>query len=62
MKERAVKESSVASRITAALHEHFDSVVREPLPQRWLDLIRELNERERKQAEARQREQRLDRP
>jgi len=39
-------------RISKALRANFDEVAKEPLPQRWIDLIRYLNERER--AETRQ--------
>jgi hypothetical protein len=42
-----MEEVSVASRLRKALHAHFDSVVSEPLPERWVDLIKYLNERER---------------
>jgi len=33
--------------ISKALHAQHDETVREPLPQRWVDLINYLNERER---------------
>jgi hypothetical protein len=32
--------------ISKTLHAHYDETVREPLPQRWVDLINYLNERE----------------
>jgi hypothetical protein len=32
--------------ISKALHAQYDETVREPLPQRWVDLIRYLNERD----------------
>jgi hypothetical protein len=32
------------------LRDQFDQVVREPLPQRWVDLIKRLNEQERQEA------------
>jgi hypothetical protein len=34
------------------LRDHFDDIAREPLPQRWVDLIHFLNERDREQVEA----------
>jgi hypothetical protein len=33
------------------LHAHFDAVVHEPLPQRWIDLINYLNAKEKAQTE-----------
>jgi len=44
---------SVFERLGKALHVQFDSVAKEPLPERWGDLINYLNERE----QARQRAQ-----
>lgn len=38
-----------------ALHAENDHVLREPLPQRWIDLIRYLNEKERQEEEQRRR-------
>lgn len=37
--------------ISQALRANFDSVAHEPLPERWVDLIHHLNERERADAE-----------
>jgi hypothetical protein len=45
-----------ASRLKSALHEYFDSIAKEPLPDKWVELIDKLQERERKEAEARGRE------
>jgi hypothetical protein len=50
-----MKEASIVSRLGSALNQRFDAVAKEPLPKRWIDLIKELNERERGDAEARQR-------
>jgi hypothetical protein len=33
------------------LHLHYDYIANEPLPQRWVDLIHYLNEKEQAQAE-----------
>ena len=46
--------STVASRLASALRERHNAVVYEPLPKRWVDLIHELNERERRETGARQ--------
>ena len=45
--------TSFLSSITKALRANFDDVANEPLPQRWIDLIHHLNERERIDANAR---------
>ena len=42
--------SPIVRRISEMLHDQFDQVVREPLPQRWVDLIKLLNEQERQAA------------
>jgi hypothetical protein len=39
--------------IGKGLRREADDVTREPLPQRWVELIHHLNEKERKQSEAR---------
>jgi hypothetical protein len=49
-----MKEQSITTRLRSALQHRFDLVLHEPLPKRWVDLIHELNERERKEARARQ--------
>jgi len=41
-------QSSFLDRVTKALHLHHDEIVSEPLPQRWIDLISYLNEKERR--------------
>jgi hypothetical protein len=48
-----MKEASIISRFRSALHERLDAVAREPLPERLVDLISELNERERRDEELR---------
>jgi len=45
------KNASVEQRIGDALHEHLDSVVRQPVPQRWMDLLKRLNEKQQAGAE-----------
>ena len=35
-------------------HREYDARVNDPLPRRWVELIRELNERERVEAQARE--------
>jgi hypothetical protein len=37
--------------ISKALRANYDVITKEPLPERWVDLIRHLNERERMEAE-----------
>jgi len=48
------REPSVTTRLRSALQQRLDVVLHEPLPKRWVNLIHELNERERKEAQARQ--------
>lgn len=48
-------QSPVFKRIGKALHDQFNEVVHEPLPDRWIDLINYLNEKERAEREAAQR-------
>ena len=43
-------------RIGKTLQAKDDDITREPLPERWVDLIRYLDEKERKEAEGRRRE------
>ena len=38
--------SAILERIGKVLHEHFDDIAREPLPERWVDLINYLNDKE----------------
>jgi len=52
--EATMKEPSVASRLRSALQQRFDVALHEPLPKRWVNLIHELNEQERKDIQARQ--------
>jgi len=42
----------IVERIKVALHAQYDAILREPLPDRWVDLIHRLNERERPEREA----------
>ena len=49
-----MSEPSIISRLRSVLHERLDAVAKEPLPERWVDLINELNERERRDEELRQ--------
>ena len=46
-------QSPVFQRLSNALHLQFDTVAREPLPERWVDLINYLNEKEQAQLRAR---------
>jgi hypothetical protein len=47
--ENAVREqpSVLLSYLRKALHRNYSDVAREQLPSRWVDLIQELNDRER---------------
>ena len=42
----------IFERIGKVLHDQFEDVAREPLPERWIDLINYLNDKERAQREA----------
>jgi hypothetical protein len=60
--------SSFLGLISKALRANYDEVAKEPLPQRWVDLIHylnerehDLNERERAKAERHQQEETLKR-
>jgi len=57
-----MSQASIVSRLRLALHERFDAAVKEPLPKRWVDLINELNERERSESEARRGKKKSTRP
>jgi len=46
------KKDETIIEIGKGLRREAEDVIREPLPQRWVDLIHHLNEKERKQAEA----------
>ena len=48
-------QNSILERIRNALHVQYDETVREPLPERWVDLIRYLNEKDQVRSEAMQR-------
>jgi hypothetical protein len=45
---------SFLDHLAKMLHAHFDAVVHEPLPQRWIDLINYLNANEKAQSEGHQ--------
>jgi hypothetical protein len=49
-----MKEPSVTTRLRSALQQRLEVVLHEPLPKRWVNLIHELNQREREEARARQ--------
>ena len=40
-------QSTILQQLGKALHVRFDEITREPLPQRWVELIHYLNEQER---------------
>jgi hypothetical protein len=44
--------SSIFERVSKALHAQYDGIVEQPVPERWVDLINYLNEKERVQREA----------
>jgi hypothetical protein len=44
-------QNPILERIRKALHAQYDDTVNEPLPQRWVDLIRYLNEKDRMRSE-----------
>ena len=46
------QQETILTRLGKALHGHLDGVVAEPMPERWVDLIRYLNEKERLQSES----------
>jgi hypothetical protein len=48
--------SSILERINKALHAQYDDIAKQPLPDRWVDLINYLNEKERMQRDAPQTE------
>jgi len=43
--------SPIVERLKTALRAQYDAIVIEPLPERWVDLIKRLNEQERAQRE-----------
>ena len=49
-----MKEPSITTRLRSALQQRLDVVLHEPLPRRCVNLIHELNERERKETQVRQ--------
>ena len=42
---------SILERLGKALHDRSDALTREQLPERWVDMIRYLDEKERQQSE-----------
>jgi Anti-sigma factor NepR len=40
------KSSALTQAIGRSLHAHYQAIVSEPLPKRWVDLIKHLNEKE----------------
>jgi hypothetical protein len=46
--------NSILHYLAKPLHDRNDDITHEPLPQRWLDLIRQLNEKEQTAAKAHQ--------
>jgi hypothetical protein len=46
-----MSDPSIPSRLKSLLQEHYDSLVKEPLPDQWMELIEKLREREREQAQ-----------
>jgi hypothetical protein len=42
-----VRQASCAEIIRCALRDHYDAVLTEPLPRRWVDLINSLDQQER---------------
>jgi hypothetical protein len=53
-----MKEPSITTRLRSALQQRLDVVLHEPFPKRWVNLIHELNERERKEEQARSKKNR----
>ena len=51
-------QNSLLERISKALQVQHDETAREPLPQRWVDLIRYLNEKDQMRSEVMQRKTR----
>ena len=49
---RKVERETIALRIGKALHDLFAGVVKEPVPERWVDLINYLNAQEEEQRQA----------
>lgn len=47
---------SILERLGKALHARHDKIANEPLPERWVDLIHYLDDKERQQAEPPKRE------
>jgi hypothetical protein len=43
--------SPIVERLKTALRAQYEAIVNEPLPERWVDLIKRLNEQERAQRE-----------
>lgn len=41
-----MRQASIAEMIRRALRDHYDAVLTEPLPKRWVDLINRLDQQE----------------
>ena len=48
--------ASILDRLSKGLRADFDAVAKEALPQRWIDLIRYLDDKEQREAESAQAE------
>jgi hypothetical protein len=47
-------QSTLLQRLGKAIHAHHNGITHAPLPRRWVDLIRHLDEQERKHSQAQQ--------
>jgi hypothetical protein len=54
LSSRSMRQASILERLGNMLHVHYDEIANEPIPQRWVDLIHYLNEKEKARAEAQQ--------
>jgi hypothetical protein len=54
VRKQAHESEAIALRLGKVLHDLFASVLNDPVPERWVDLINRLNEEERQKAEANQ--------
>jgi hypothetical protein len=54
VRKQAHESEAIALRISKALHDFFASVLNDPVPERWVDLIIRLNEEERQKREVSQ--------
>jgi hypothetical protein len=49
-------QETILGRLGKALHVRMDDITHEPLPERWVDLIHYLDEKERRESRQRQRQ------